>query len=76
MFSDLPGLLGYTAELSDDGRLALVEFVVKDRSLLDRVMSGAQRAVRKDSVSKDSIYEEFKQLKRNFRPERFGVAIP
>ncbi len=76
MFSDLPGLLGYTAELSDDGRLALVEFVVKDRSLLDRVMSGAQRAVRKDSASKDSIYEEFKQLKRNFRPERFGVAIP
>ena len=76
LFSDLPGLIGYTAELSDDGRLALVEFVVKDRSRFDAIINSGQRLARKDSAAKDSIYEEFKQLKRNFKPERFGIAIP
>ena len=30
LYSDLDGLTGFTAEISDDGRFALVEFVAKD----------------------------------------------
>ena len=76
LFSDLPGIAGFTAELSDDGRLALVEFVAKDRKLLDTIANSGQRLARKDSPNKDAIYQEFQQLKRTFKPERFGVAIP
>jgi hypothetical protein len=76
MFSDLPGLVGFTAELSDDGRHALVEFAVKERSRLDAILVSGQRLARKDSAEKAALLEEFKQYKRTFRPERFGVAIP
>jgi len=76
MFSDLPGLLGFTAELSDDGRFALVEFAAKERSQLNTLVNSGQRLARKDSAAKDAIYEEFKQYKRAFNPQRFGVAIP
>jgi len=76
MFSDLPGLLGFTAELSDDGRFALVEFAAKERSQLNILVNSGQRLARKDSAAKDAIYEEFKQYKRTFNPQRFGVAIP
>jgi hypothetical protein len=76
MFSDLPGITGFIAELSDDGRFALVEFAVKDRSRLDAIIASGQRVARKDSAEKSVLLEEFKQYKRTFRPERFGVAIP
>ena len=76
LFSDLPGITGFTAELSDDGRLALVEFVAKERSVLNLIANSGQRLARKDSSTKDGIYDEFRQIKRNFKPERFGVAIP
>ena len=33
-YSDLAGLTGFTAELSDDGRFALVEFVAKESKFL------------------------------------------
>ena len=76
MYSDLPGIIGFTTELSDDGRMALVELVVKDRAQLNSIVASGQRLARKDSADKESIYQEFKQLKRTFKSERFGVAIP
>ena len=75
-FSDLPGITGFTAELSDDGRYALVEFVAKDAKSLDPIANSGQRAERKDKSTKDSIYEDFKRYKKNFKPDRFGLAIP
>ncbi len=76
LFSDLPGITGFTAELSDDGRTALVEFVAKDRSQLNGLVNSGQRLERKDSPGKDAILQEFKTYKRNFKPDRFGLAIP
>ena len=75
-YSDSPGIAGFTAELSDDGRYALVEFVAKDRKLLDVIANSGQRLERKDTATKDSIYEDFKRYKKNFKPERFGLTIP
>lgn len=76
LFSDLPGITGFTAELSDDGRTALVEFVAKDRTRLNALANSGQRLERKDSPGKDALLQEFKTYKRNFKPERFGLAVP
>ena len=75
-YSDLAGLTGFTAELSDDGRFALVEFVAKESHFLTTVANSGQRLERKDSPNKDALLEEFKRYKRHFKPDRFGLAIP
>ena len=75
-YSDLAGLTGFTAELSDDGRFALVEFVAKESKFLTPLSNSGQRLERKDSPNKDALLEEFKRYKRNFKPERFGPAVP
>ena len=76
LYSDLEGLTGFTAEVSDDGRFALVEFVAKDSKHLTTLANSGQRQARKDSPNKDAVLEEFKRYKRSFKPERFGLAIP
>ena len=76
LYSDLEGLTGFTAEISDDGRFALVEFVAKESKFLTPLANSGQRQERKDSPNKDAVLEEFKRYKRNFKPERFGLAIP
>lgn len=79
MFSDLPGILAYKMEISDNGRLALVEFVAKDR----RVFKQLQDSRLPDVLSFDrgpgraqQILTEFRRHKRNFRLEGFSVAVP
>ena len=76
LYSDLDGITGFTAEISDDGRFALVEFVAKESKHLTTIVNSGQRQERKDSPNKDAVLEEFKRYKRNFKPERFGLAIP
>ena len=76
LYSDLPGLTGFTAELSDDGKFALVEFAAKDNKVLATLANSGQRLERKDSPTKDNLLNEFKTYKRNFKPDRFGLAIP
>ena len=76
LYSDLEGLTGFTAEISDDGRFALVEFVAKESKFLIPLANSGQRQERKDSHNKDAVLEELKLYKRNFKPERFGLAIP
>ena len=76
LFSDLDGLTGFTAEISDDGRFALVEFVATESKFLTTIATSGQRQERKDSPNKDAVLEEFKRYKRNFKPERFGLTIP
>ena len=76
LYSDLEGLTGFTAEISDDGRFALVEFVAKESKSFIPLANSGHRQERKDSPNKDAILEEFQRYKRNFQPERFGLAIP
>jgi len=75
-FTDLPGITGFTAELSDDGKFALVEFVVKDPKLLTPLLASGQRTESKDKSTKNSLYEDFKRYKKDFKPERFGLTVP
>ena len=72
----LRGITGFTAEISNDGRFALVEFVAKESKFLTPLANSGERQERKDSPNKDAVLEEFKRYKRNFKPERFGLAIP
>ena len=76
LYSDLAGLTGFIAELSDDGKFALVEFAAKDSKVLATLANSGQRLERKDSPNKDNVLNEFKTYKRNFKPDRFGLAVP
>ena len=80
MFSDLPGIVGYTMELSDDRRFALVELVVKDRRIFDAIRvsrePGLRFAPKEEAAQRDAVLQYFQQLKRNFRPELFrGLPV-
>lgn len=84
---DLPGVIAWKAELSDDRRFALIEIVAKDRRLLDaaftnpafaqaRAQQPDLKIERKEEGRGPSVLEQFARMKRGFRPERFGVAVP
>ena len=87
MLTDLPGVVGWKAELSDNEQFALVEIVIKDRRLLDaafthpglaqaRAQNPALKIERKESGRSPDVFVEFAKLRRGFKPARFGVAVP
>jgi len=87
MLTELPGVVAWRAEVSDDGQFALVEIVMKERRLTDAVFThpglGQARAQnpnlkaeRKENGRAGDVFAEFAKMKRGFRPERFGVAVP
>ena len=85
---DLPGIIAWKAELSDDRRFALVELVSKDRKILEGAFlnpafaqaraqaPGQMKFEHKEQGRGQSVLDEFARLKRGFRAERFGVAVP
>ena len=87
LLADLPGIVAWKAELSDDKRFALIELVAKDRRLLEvaftlpafaqaRAQTPQLKIEHKDQGRSGAVLEEFSRMKRGFRPERFGVAVP
>ncbi len=71
------GIIGYTAQISDDGKLALVEFVALNRSVLAPIL--ADRSVKtfeKGKAKKNDIETEFRKHKANFKFENFRVSLP
>ena len=78
LFADIPNLIGYHAELSDDGLFALVEYVARTRA--DLAPISAVRDARVQTFSKtdkrrDDIVREFQKLKRNFNIDNFGLSV-
>ncbi len=62
------GILGFTMQLSDDGKLALVEFVARDRSAFAALLADKTpgvKAFEKGKVKKDDIEAEFKKVKKS-----------
>ena len=87
MLVDLLGVIAWKAELSDDKRFALVELVAKERTKLDaafthpafaqaRAQAPTLKIEYKDSGRGPTVFDEFSRMKKGFRPERFGVAVP
>jgi len=77
---DLPEeqrILSFTAIPSDDGRLALVEFVAKDRAAFRRIAEAGRdlnlKIFVKGRDSRESIEQEFRRLKRDFSLDTFNA---
>ena len=78
LFADTPNLLGYHAELSDDGQYALVEFVARTRAALAPISSARDARVQtfsKTDARRDDIVREFQKLKRKFNIDNFGLSV-
>ena len=78
LFADTPNLIGYHAELSDDGQYALVEFVARTRAALAPISSARDARVQtfsKTTGRRDDIVREFQKLKRKFNIDNFGLSV-
>ena len=71
------GVLGFTYELSDDGKFALVEFVARDRSVFGPVLADATvQSFVKGVNQRAAVEAAFTKLKKNFDFNHFGVRMP
>ena len=71
------GILAYQFETSDDGKMALVEFVAADRAAFAPILADRSvKAFRKGEHKTADVETEFKQHKKNFSFEHFGVRMP
>jgi len=72
------GIIAYTFQLSDDGNLALVEFVAVDRKAFRNLLADTDARIkifRKGQDKRADIEAEFKRLKKDFDLDRFGVPV-
>lgn len=71
------GILGFTYELSDDGKFALVEYVARDRSAFSAILGDKSiQAFIKGVNQRSDIETAFKARKKNFDFDHFGVRMP
>ena len=71
------GILGFTHVLSDDGTLALVEFVARDRSAFNAILADSNaKCFVKGRDKREDAEAEFKKHKANFDFSHFGVGKP
>jgi hypothetical protein len=72
------GIIGFTYEVSDDGKSAIVEFTGRDWKSLAPVLESRLpqvRVFRKGYHTRTEIEEEFRKHKRDFDANRFmGVG--
>ena len=65
--------------MSDDGKLALVEFVALDRKAFKDVLADLNPNVKvflKGKDKREDIETEFKKHKKDFRLDQFGASVP
>lgn len=71
------GVIAYTYVLSDDGTMALTEFVLRDRKQVAAFLSGPSAAnittFLKSVNTRADIETAFKKYKKNFNSDQFGV---
>ena len=76
------GILGFTHVMSDDGKFALVEFVARDRTAFQQILSDAAapgasvQAFVKGLHKQADVETVFKQFKKDFDFAKFGVMMP
>jgi len=68
------GIISFTTELSDDGRVALVEIVARDRSAFAAMLADRRPDVKvfeKGKVTAADLEREFRKHKPSFSADRF-----
>ena len=70
------GILAYTHVLSDDGKVALVEYVAADHAAFKEILSDPTiKAFLKGRDKREDALAEFLKHKKNFDFTNFGVKI-
>jgi hypothetical protein len=71
------GILGFTYVMSDDGTLALVEYVARDRSAFQAILADATvKSFLKGRDKREDMEAEFLKHKKDFNFALFGVRMP
>ncbi len=75
--TDRTGILGYSYQVSDDGKYALAEFVAQDRTVFEAFKSDARtmKFFEKGNVQIADIDTEFKKYKKDFNWQHFGTRV-
>ena len=71
------GIVGFSYAVSDDGLLALVEFVAHDRSAFQEILATPTvKSFLKGKDTREDIEAEFKKYKKDFDFKHFGTRMP
>jgi hypothetical protein len=71
------GILAFQCIPSDDGKLALCEFVAKDRAVFNQILADPSvKAFLKGRDKAEDVSAEFTKHSKNFDMNRFGVRLP
>jgi hypothetical protein len=75
--TDRTGILGYSFQVSDDGKYALVEFVAHDKNAFQTLKSDARtmKFFEKGNAQTADIDAEFKKYKKDFNWQHFGTRV-
>jgi hypothetical protein len=75
------GVIAYTYVLSDDGTLALTEFVLRDRKQVQPFLGSVSAGMANVNIfikgvnTRADIEAEFKKYKKDFDSSKFGVMV-
>ena len=73
----LPGIIGFTQQISDDGRWALVEYVARDMASVQHILNDKSiKTFVKGKDKRDQIEAELKRFKKDFDFDQFGLVMP
>jgi hypothetical protein len=71
------GIIAYSQQLSDDGKLALVEFVARDRAAFQAIFNDKTiKFFEKGKSKRQDIETELKKYKKDFDLNKFGTVVP
>ncbi len=73
------GILAYSWQPTDDGNLAIVQFVAKDRKAFASILAAGRADVRtfvRGEAKRGVLEVELKRLKRSFDMEQLTVVVP
>ena len=70
-------IIGYTQQVSEDGKFALVEFVARDQSAFQTILNDKTiKVFIKGKDKKGDIEAELKKYKKDFDLTKFGLVMP
>ncbi len=73
------GIIGFTAQISDDRKFALVEMVARDRAAFKDILADRNPNVKvfeKGKATRAEVLAEFQKYKRDIDLTKAGVSLP
>ena len=76
--SPRPGYLAWSMQISDDGKMAIIQIAAADHHAFDSILADTRPEIRVFEIGKDSastIEKELQKFKKNFDLENFQVVV-